>query len=261
MSNNAKLKYEFELDNIDKPLSKSDLSQKIQEEKKETTLVNQLSDPDTKAFLRIISIASLPLIMMLLVLTAFNFIPDLISGKMQIFDIIKMIITFLSLPAFGYMIIITNMIISSILCKKNVKNMENNPNYVVNKELKQLNNCLVNKNEPYEIRYLHELIKENKYITYLTTINEDDNTAHLVIEVDDKFKKLNPNDYSNQDLELINQFNTHYKLNTNKDSLYFFEHNVNQYIDKDVLDSRFDAQSLQELHDKTEKIKNLAQRN
>lgn len=261
MSNNAKLKYEFELDNIDKPLSKSDLSQKLQDAKEEAKLSRCLSDPDTRYAFSVVSIFLIPLILIYIVLCAFIFIPDFIEGKIQIIDIIKEAILFSSPVILGYIIIIIYIIIIFISCKKHVKDMETNSNYVFNKELNQLNDCLVNKNETYEVRYLHELIKENKYITYLTTINEDDNTAHLVIEVDDKFKKLNPNDYSNQDLELINQFNTHYKLNTNKDSLYFFEHNVNQYIDKDVLNSRFDAQSLQELHDKTEKIKNLAQRN
>ena len=261
MSNTTQLKYDFELDNIDKPLSKSDLSQKLQDAKEEAKLSRCLSDHDTRYAFSVVSIFLIPLILIYIVLCAFIFIPDFIEGKIQIIDIIKEAILFSSPVILGYIIIIINIIIIFISCKKYVKDMETNSNYVFNKELNQLNDRLVNKNETYEVRYLHELIKENKYITYYTTINKNDNTAHLIIEVDDTFKKLNPNDYSNQDLELINQFNTHYKLKTNKDALYFFEQNVNQHINKDVLNSRYNAQSLQELHNKTEKIKNLAQRN
>lgn len=260
MSNTTQLKYNFELDNIDKPLSKSDLSQKLQDAKEKASLSHCLSDPDTRNTFSVVSTFLIPLILMYVVLCAFVFIPNFIKGKIQIIDIIKEAIVFASPVVLGYIMIIIHIIIVFINCKKHVKNMETNSNYVFNKELNQLNDRLVNKNEQFEVRYLHELIKENKYVTYHTTIN-DDNTAHLIIEVDDKFKKLDQNDYSDQDLKLINQFNSHYKLNTNKDALYFFEQNVNQHIDKDKLNSRFDAQSLQELHDKTEKIKNLAQRN
>lgn len=260
MSTAEQLKYDFELDNIDKPLSKSDLSQKLQDAKENARLSHCLSNSDTRYAFSVVSIFLIPLILIYIALCAFVFIPDFIEGKIQIIDIIKEAILFSSPVILGYIMIIIYIIIIFISCKKHVKDIETNSNHVFNKELNQLNNCLVNKNEQFEVRYLHELIKENKYITYHTIIN-DDNTAHLIIEVDNKFKKLDRNDYSDQDLELINQYNTHYKLNTNKDALHFFEQNVNQHIDKDKLNSRFDAQSLQELHDKTEKIKNLAQRN
>lgn len=262
MSNNIKLKYYFELDNIDKPLSESELSQKIQEEKKKATLVHQLSDPDTKAVLWLISIPSMLLIMIFLALSVFSFIPDLISGKMQIFDMITMIIMFSILPFLGYMLIITNIILGFIYDKKYINKLKNDPNYVVNKELNQLNDQLIDKNEPYKVRYLHELIKDGEHVNYQTIVN-DDNTCKLIITIDDQFIQFDKNDYSKQDLELMNQYNIHYKLKTNKDAMNFFYHyvNINNHINKDVLNSRFDAQSLQELHDKTEKIKNLAQRN
>lgn len=259
------LQFKFSLENVNKPLSESEISQKIQNEKNEANFMSQLSEPYYKGLIRISVLTTISLFAFVLIILLIDICSSLITSSFNISHILIRFLLFLSMiasvPIISALIIFVACLADTNLQKDRVKRMTNDPNYIFNNDLLQLNYRLVDKNEPYKVRYLHELIKENKHVHYKTSINDLDKTGILTITLDDNFKEFNKDDYSNQDLEFINQYNDQYQLNSNKDAIQFFEQYVDQYINKEFLNSRFDAQSLQEIHDKSEKIKYLSQRN
>lgn len=257
--------FKFSLENVNKPLSESEISQKIQNEKNEANFMSQLSEPYYKGLIRISVLTTISLFVFILIILLIDICSSLITSSFNISHILIRFLLFLSMiasvPIISALVIFVACNADTSLQKDRVKKMTNDPNYIFNDDLLQLNHRLVDKNEPYKVRYLHELIKENKYVHYDTSINDLDKTGILTITLDDNFKKFNKDDYSSQDLDFINQYNSQYRLDSNKDAIQFFEQYMDQYIDKEFLNSRFDAQSLQEIHDKSEKIKHLSQRN
>ena len=261
----SQLTYEFALEDENKPLSETEISQIIQNEKNKTTFMAQLKDSYYNGSFSVLKSITICMLLLLIVMSLADAFLSLITSTFNISYILMEFLLFLSMvampPILGILSIFIECRVNVSLTKNQVKRMTEDPNYIFNDDLYQLNDRLVDKNEPYKVRYLHELIKENKYVHYDTSIDNSTDKGILTITINENFKDFNEDNYSNQDLEFINQYNDQYQLNSNKDAIQFFEQYVDQYIDKEFLNSRFDAQSLQEIHDKSEKIKYLSQRN
>ena len=128
----------------------------------------------------------------------------------------------------------------------------------INRDLHQLNQKLVNKNDKYEVRFLYEIIKEGTHIKTKTYKYND--RYILEITVDDQYEKFDQSNYSQRELESIFKLNDQYKIETRDKAFNIYNQYVKYLADSQVLKQISKHETLEDIENEYQRIKQAAKR-
>ena len=111
-------------------------------------------------------------------------------------------------------------------------------------------------NNRHEIRFLHELIKEDKHIKSQSIMNNDNN--YLLINVDNQFKEFDNEDYKEHEIEIINELNKKYKLQSRYEAFEFYNNYVLPLVNENDFQTTNHQQSLEDLEREYQQFRQAA---
>lgn len=202
--------YIFEIDK-NRILSKDDAAKYYQEKYDDITFNNELKKsinmlfPSLKSYILII----------LLVLFIFVF-ANIILGNYSI--IIGLLILFGMCLAF-----LLSTYIYTLSLKSDLELAIEQDTIILN-DLDQLNIRFVSKDNEFKLRYLHELIKENKNVRFERFRGKQNNEDIVVVYIDNSYELFKNEYYEDDELQLLEKYNN-YSLDTNT-QLFDFYHNT-----------------------------------
>lgn len=211
----------FYVFNIDKNqiLSQDDATKYYQEKYDDITFKNELKKsinmmfPSKKSYV-------LTIMLVLFVFVFANIMLDNHSFIIGLLILFGMFLTFL-LSTYIY----------TLSLKSDLKSVIRDDDIILN-DLDQLNTRFVSKNDEFKIRYLHELIKENKNVRLERFQSKQNNDDIVVVYVDDNYELFKNEYYEDDELQLLEKYNN-YELNTNT-QLFDFYHNTFKQIINDI---------------------------
>lgn len=195
-------------------------------------------------------------------------IPMLIVAGTSFVTILKYILISILLSTSIFIILrLKDVVAKTLHCKRThelcLMNIEDNPQEFINRQLSQLNQLFVVKDNPYKLRYAHEIIKENKDVKYTTHYNKDSDDLSIIVNISDKFKKFNQDDYLDKDQCDIYEFNSIHQINNIRDMFNFYQTYLEPQIDQSVVDQHAPSnhsRSLEEEYHERMKFKYYADR-
>ena len=211
----------FYVFNIDKNqiLSQDDATKYYQEKYDDITFKNELKKsinmmfPSKKSYV-------LTIMLVLFVFVFANIMLDNHSFIIGLLILFGMFLTFL-LSTYIY----------TLSLKSDLKSVIRDDDIILN-DLDQFNTRFVNKNDEFKIRYLHELIKENKNVRLERFQSKQNNDDIVVVYVDDNYELFKNEYYEDDELQLLEKYNN-YELNTNT-QLFDFYHNTFKQMINDI---------------------------
>ena len=102
---------------------------------------------------------------------------------------------------------------------------------IILNDLDQLNTLFVSKDDEFKIRYLHELIKENKDIRFERFQGKQNNEDIIVVYVNNNYELFKNEYYEDKELQLLEKYNN-YSLDTNTQLFNFYNHTFKPIINK-----------------------------
>lgn len=99
-------------------------------------------------------------------------------------------------------------------------------------DLDQLNIRFVSKDNEFKLRYLHELIKENKNVRFERFQNKQNNEDIIVVYVDNNYELFKNEYYEDNELQLLEKYNNNYNLDANTKLFEFYNHTFKPIINK-----------------------------
>lgn len=201
----------FYVFNIDKNqiLSQDDATKYYQEKYDDITFKNELKKsinmmfPSKKSYV-------LTIMLVLFVFVFANIMLDNHSFIIGLLILFGMFLTFL-LSTYIY----------TLSLKSDLKSVIRDDDIILN-DLDQLNTRFVSKNDEFKLRYLHELIKENKSVKFERFQNTQNNDDIVVVYLDSDYELFNEEYYEIDELQLLEKYNNNYNLDTNTKLFEFY---------------------------------------
>lgn len=128
-------------------------------------------------------------------------------------------------------------------------------------DLDQLNTLFVSKDDEFKIRYLHELVKENKNVRFERFQNKqnDDDIVVIYINDNDNYELFNNEYYEDDELQLLEKYNN-YSLDTNTQLFDFYNNTFKPIINKIIPEIVNDFKVQLNISELERKIKQSAKR-
>lgn len=149
-------------------------------------------------------------------------------------------------------------LINILIDKRNLSKIFKDESNCINRDLRQLNQKLVNKNDKYEVRFLYEIIKEGTHIK--TNTYKWNDRYILKITVDDQYEKFDQSKYSQRELESIFKLNDQYKIETRDKAFKIYNQYVKCLADSQVLKQISKHETLEDIENEYQRIKQAAKR-
>lgn len=254
MSQNEELKINFDLSNQTEPQTLEEALNQIKEEYQNVKFVNYFkkvlcSDYDISRLLRFIFYVTFSFILIVSIacISQHNY-NDLFASLCLTAIFFTVPLSLISLAC----------LISIITNKKYLSNMLKNESKFINRDLHQLNQKLVNKNDKYEVRFLYEIIKEGTHIKTKTYKWND--RYILEITIDDQYETFDQSNYSQRELESIFKLNDQYKIETRNKAFKIYNQYVRCLADSQVLKKISKHETLEDIENEYQHIKQAAKR-
>lgn len=209
--------YIFEIDK-NQILNQNDATKNYQEKYDKITFTNELKKsinmlfPSKKSYILTI----------MLVLFVFIF-ANIMLGNHSI--IISLLILFGMCVAF-----LLSTYVYTLSLKEDLKSAIKRDKIILN-DLDQLNTLFVSKDDEFKIRYLHELVKENKNVRFERFQNKQNDEDIIVVYVDNNYELFKNEYYEDNELQLLEKYNN-YSLSTNKQLFDFYNNTFKPIINK-----------------------------
>lgn len=209
----------FYVFNIDKNqiLSQDDATKYYQEKYDDITFKNELKKSINMMFHSKKSYV-LTIMLVLFVFVFANIMLDNHSFIIGLLILFGMFLTFL-LSTYIY----------TLSLKSDLKSVIRDDDIILN-DLDQLNTRFVSKNDEFKLRYLHELIKENKSVKFERFQNTQNNDDIVVVYLDSDYELFNEEYYEIDELQLLEKYNNNYNLDTNTKLFEFYNHTFKPII-------------------------------
>lgn len=120
--------------------------------------------------------------------------------------------------------------IYTLSLKNDLKSAINQDTIILN-DLDQLNTLFVSKDNEFKIRYLHELIKENKNVKFERFQSKQNNEDIIVVYISNNYELFKKEYYENNELQLLEKYNK-YSIDTNKQLFNFYNNTFKPIINK-----------------------------
>lgn len=211
-----KLFYVFDIDK-DQILSQDDATKYYQEKYDDITFKNELKKsinmmfPSKKSYVLII----------MLVLFVFTFANIMLDNHSFIIGLLILFSMFL--------VFLLSTYIYTLSLKDDLKSVIQDDDIILN-DLDQLNTRFVSKNDEFKLRYLHELIKENKSVRFERFQNTQNNDDIVVVYIKSDYELFNEEYYEVDELQLLEKYNNNYDLDTNTKLFDFYNNTFKPII-------------------------------
>lgn len=254
MSQNEELKFNFDLSSQTEPQTLEEGLNQIKEEYQNSTFINYFKkafdlEPEILSFTRFIFYA---IISYILFASIYYISQHDYHGLFAILCLAAIFsVIFLLTISF---ICLINIIIE----KKYMSNIFKDKSKFINRDLNQLNQQLVNKNDKYKVRFLYEIIKEGSHIKTKTYKWND--RYILEITIDDQYEKFGQSNYSKRELESIFKVNDQYKIETREKAFKIYNQYVKCLADSQILKNISEHETLEDIENEYQYIKQAAKR-
>lgn len=254
MAQNEKLKFEFDLSSQTEPQSLEEGLNQVKEEYQNSTFINYFKK-------------------------AFNLEPEILSFTRFMFYAIISYILFASICyisqhdyhglfailCLAAIFFVVSLLVISFIClinisldKKYMSKIFKDKSKFINRDLHQLNQKFVNKNDKYEVRFLYEIIKERSHIKTKTYKWND--RYILEITIDDQYEKFDQSNYSQRELESIFKLNDQYKIETRDKAFKIYNQYIKRLANSQVLKQISKHETLEDIENEYQRIKQAAKR-
>lgn len=241
-----KLFYVFDIDK-DQILSQEDATKYYQEKYDDITFKNELKKSINMMF-RSKKSYVLTIMFVLFVFAFANIMLDNHSFIIGLLILFSMFLVFL-LSTYIY----------TLSLKDDLKSVIQDDDIILN-DLDQLNTRFVSKNDEFKLRYLYELIKENKSVRFERFQNTQNNDDIVVVYIDSDYELFNEEYYEIDELQLLEKYNNNYDLDTNT-KLFDFYNNTFKPIINNMSPEVYETFKVQSNNDELElSIKQSAKR-
>ena len=211
-----KLFYVFDIDK-DQILSQEDATKYYQEKYDDITFKNELKKSINMMF-RSKKSYVLTIMFVLFVFAFANIMLDNHSFIIGLLILFSMFLVFL-LSTYIY----------TLSLKDDLKSVIQDDDIILN-DLDQLNTRFVSKNDEFKLRYLYELIKENKSVRFERFQNTQNNDDIVVVYIDSDYELFNEEYYEIDELQLLEKYNNNYDLDTNTKLFDFYNNTFKPII-------------------------------
>lgn len=145
------------------------------------------------------------------------------------------------------------------LSLKNDLKLTINQDTIILNDLDQLNTLFVSKDDEFKIRYLHELIKENKNVKFERFQSKQNNEDIIVIYISNNYELFKKEYYEDNELQLLEKYNN-YSLSKNKQLFDFYNNTFKPIINKIIPEIVNDFKVKSNINELERKIKQSAKR-
>lgn len=254
MTQDKEIKVNFDLNSQTEPQTLEEGLNQVKEEYQDSTFINYFkkvlcSDYDISRLLRFIFYVTFGFILIVSIacISQHNY-HDLFASLCLTAIFFTVPLSLISLAC----------LISIITDKKYLSNILKDESKFINRDLHQLNQKLVNKNNKYEVRFLYEIIKEGTHIKTKTYKWND--RYILEITVDDQYEKFDQSNYSQRELESIFKLNDQYKIETRDKAFNIYNQHVKRLADSQILKDVSGNETLEDIENEYQHIKQAAKR-
>lgn len=148
--------------------------------------------------------------------------------------------------------------IYTLSLKNDLKSAINQDTIILN-DLDQLNILFVSKDNEFKIRYLHELIKENKNVKFERFQSKQNNEDIIVVYISNNYELFKKEYYKDNELQLLEKYNK-YSIDTNKQLFNFYNNTFKPIINKIIPEIVKDFKVQSNISELERKIKQSAKR-
>lgn len=254
MTQNEELKVNFDLSNQTEPQTLEEGLNQIKEEYQSITFVNYFKEIFfSKRYISILLRLMLYSIFIFMLICSISCISQ--HNYHDLFSFLYLTSIFFIVPLLAISFIcLINILINKKFLSKIFKDKSN----FINRDLHQLNQKLVNKNDKYEVRFLYEIIKEGTHIK--TKTYKWHGRYILEITVDDQYETFDQSNYSQRELESIFKLNDQYKIETRDKAFNIYNQHVRCLADSQVLKNVNGHETLEDIENEYQHIKQAAKR-
>ena len=146
--------------------------------------------------------------------------------------------------------------IYTLSLKNDLKSAINQDTIILN-DLDQLNILFVSKDNKFKIRYLHELIKENKNVKFERFQSKQNNEDIIVVYISNNYELFKKEYYKDNELQLLEKYNK-YSIDTNKQLFNFYNNTFKPIINKIIPEIVKDFKVQSNISELERKIKQSA---
>lgn len=147
-----------------------------------------------------------------------------------------------------------------ILSLKNDLKSAINQDTIILNDLDQLNTLFVSKDDEFKIRYLHELIKENKNVKFERFQSKQNDSDIVVVYINNDYELFKKEYYEDNELQLLEKYNN-YSMETNKQLFNFYNNTFKPIINKITPEIVNDFKAKSNINEIETVIKQSAKRN
>lgn len=254
MSQNEELKFNFDLSSQTEPQTFEEGLNQVKEEYQDSTFITYFK----KAFN--FEQESLFFIKPMLYITIIYILIASISYVSQhnYHSLFAMLCLTTAFFVFSLLMISFICLIDVSIDKKHMSKIFKDKSKFINRDLNQLNQQLVNKNDKYKVRFLYEIIKEGSHIKTKTYKWND--RYILEITIDDQYEKFDQSNYSQRELESIFKVNDQYKIETREKAFKIYNQYVKCLADSQILKNISEHETLEDIENEYQYIKQAAKR-